>query len=47
MVSKVKHRLNIFQQKNSELSKYEFTLVEFMKLDKVVTIYRKIWFNKH
>ena len=39
--SKFKHCLNIFLEKTAKLSKYEFILVTFMKLDKVVTIYSK------
>ena len=36
--SKVKPRLNIFREKTVKLSKHEFILVIFMKLDKVVAI---------
>ena len=38
MASKVKHGLSIFQEKTVKLSKCEFVLVIFMKLDKLVTI---------
>ena len=39
--SKVKHHLNIFQEKTVKLSKHEFILVTFLKRNKVVTIYSK------
>ena len=41
--SKVKHRLNMFLENKVKLSKHVFIPVSctFMKIDKVVTIYRK------
>ena len=43
--SKVKHHLNIYQEKSEKLSKHEVILVTFMKIDKMVAMYSK--FNYH
>ena len=40
--SKVKHHLNIFQEKKVKLFKHEFILVTCLKRNKVVTIYSKV-----
>ena len=43
--SKVKHRLNGFLEKTAKLSKLDFLLVTFIKIDKVVIIYSKLLFD--
>ena len=45
--SKVKHHLNIFLEKIVTLSKHEFILVTFMKIDNDVALYRKFQFDYH
>ena len=43
--SNVKHRLNDFLEKTETLSKLDFFLVTFVKLDKVVTLYNIFLFD--